>query len=232
MPTPRCLRRRRNGSAGSPRSGWASREILRRSTERELADIFFRFGEERFSRRIARAIVERRRKEPVERTAQLADLVKSAIPRKAWPRSIHPATRVFQALRIAVNRELESLAAFLDRFASHLAPGGRVAVISFHSLEDRMVKVAFPTVPRRRGIVGLAVLVLAVALFSVWLSGMYYRIGYAVSLALEEKQALQKEQALLKTEIMTLRSPARIEAIARGQLGMGDPKTERIIRVK
>ena len=132
---------RRDPGAG----GRDAREILRRSTERELADIFFRFGEERFSRRIARAIVERRRKERVERTAQLADLVKSAIPRKAWPRSIHPATRVFQALRIAVNRELESLAAFLDRFASHLAPGGRVAVISFHSLEDRMVKVAFRT---------------------------------------------------------------------------------------
>lgn len=120
-----------------------ARGILRRSTEKELADIFFRFGEERFARRIARAVVERRRKEPIERTAQLADLVKSAVPRKAWPRSIHPATRVFQALRIEVNRELESLAAFLGRFASHLAPGGRVAVISFHSLEDRMVKVAF-----------------------------------------------------------------------------------------
>ncbi len=120
-----------------------ARVILRRSSEKELADIFFRFGEERYSRRIARAIVERRRKESIERTAQLADLVKLAIPRKAWPRKIHPATRVFQALRIAVNRELESLAAFLDRFASYLAPGGRVAVIGFHSLEDRLVKVAF-----------------------------------------------------------------------------------------
>jgi len=129
-----------------PRAGGVdAREILRRSGERDLADIFFRFGEERFSRRIARAIVARRRKEPIERTTQLAELVRSAIPRKAWPRSIHPATRVFQALRIAVNRELESLAAFLDRFASHLAPGGRVAVISFHSLEDRLVKVAFRT---------------------------------------------------------------------------------------
>ncbi len=120
-----------------------AREVLLRSTERELADVFFRFGEERFSRRIARAIVERRRREPLERTAQLAELVRAAVPRKAWPRSIHPATRVFQALRIAVNRELESLADFLSRFASHLAAGGRAAVISFHSLEDRMVKVAF-----------------------------------------------------------------------------------------
>lgn len=118
-------------------------EILRRAGEKELADIFYRFGEERFSRRIARAIVERRRKEPIERTLELADLVKRAIPRKAWTRSIHPATRVFQALRIAVNRELESLAAFLDEFPRHLATGGRVAVISFHSLEDRLVKRAF-----------------------------------------------------------------------------------------
>ncbi len=84
----------------------------------------------------------------IERTVQLADLVQSAIPRKAWPRSIHPATRVFQALRIGVNRELTSLAAFLDRFASHLAPGGRVAVIGFHSLEDRMGKIAFRTMSK------------------------------------------------------------------------------------
>jgi len=90
----------------------------------------------------------------------------------------------------------------------------------------------FPPVPRRRGLLGLAVLFLAVALFNVWLSGKYYRIGYAVSTALEEKQVLQKEQALLNTEILTLKSPARIEAIARDQLGMVDPKTDRIVRVK
>ena len=130
---------RRDPGSGGP----SAREILRRSTERELADIFFRFGEERFSRRIARVLVAQRQRERIERTSQLADLVKSAIPRKAWPRTIHPATRVFQALRIAVNRELESLARFLGGFAAHLAPGGRVAVISFHSLEDRMVKVSF-----------------------------------------------------------------------------------------
>lgn len=130
---------RRDPGAGGTTAG----EILARSTERDLADIFFRFGEERFSRRIARAIVERRRVEPVDRTGRLAELVSAAIPRRAWPRRIHPATRVFQALRIAVNRELDSLARFLERFALHLAPGGRVAVISFHSLEDRMVKTAF-----------------------------------------------------------------------------------------
>ncbi len=90
----------------------------------------------------------------------------------------------------------------------------------------------FPSVPRRGGILGLALLFLAVALFNVWMSGTYYRIGYGVTTALEEKQILQKEQSLLKTEILTLRSPARIEAIARGQLGMVDPKTDRIVRVK
>jgi len=132
---------RRDPGAGGP----DAREILRRATEKEIADLLYRFGEERFSRQIARAIVGRRRVDPIERTSQLAELVQSVIPRKAWPRKIHPATRVFQALRIAVNRELESLAAFLDRFPDVLAPGGRVAVISFHSLEDRLVKVAFRT---------------------------------------------------------------------------------------
>jgi 16S rRNA (cytosine1402-N4)-methyltransferase len=121
----------------------SARDLLRGTTERELADIFYRFGEERFSRRIARAIVSLRRRDPIERTLQLAELVKRAIPRKAWPRDIHPATRVFQALRIAVNRELDSLSAFLAEFPQHLAKEGRVAVISFHSLEDRLVKTAF-----------------------------------------------------------------------------------------
>ena len=123
--------------------GADAREILRRAGEKELAEIFFRFGEERFARRIARANEARRRREPLERTSQLAGLVLSTVPRKAWPRKIHPATRVFQALRIAVNHELESLSLFLDRFVRYLAPGGRVAVISFHSLEDRLVKTAF-----------------------------------------------------------------------------------------
>jgi 16S rRNA (cytosine1402-N4)-methyltransferase len=130
---------RRDPGASVP----AARDILRRAKEKELADIFYRFGEERFSRRIAKAIVSQRTREPIERTSQLAALVKRAVPRKAWPRDIHPATRVFQALRIAVNRELDSLSDFLDGFAQHLSEGGRVAVISFHSLEDRMVKTAF-----------------------------------------------------------------------------------------
>ena len=130
---------RRDPSAG----GATAREILRRTPEKALADLFYRFGDEWFSRRIARAVVARREKEPLESTVELARLVAAAIPRKAWPREIHPATKVFQALRIAVNRELDSLSSFLDEFPLHLAPGGRVAVISFHSLEDRLVKEAF-----------------------------------------------------------------------------------------
>jgi len=130
---------RRDPGSGGPMAS----EILRDARENELADLFYRFGEERFSRRIARAVTERRRKQPLRTTKELAALVAGAIPRKAWPREIHPATRVFQALRIAVNRELESLAAFLSGIPGHLAPGGRVAVISFHSLEDRLVKEAF-----------------------------------------------------------------------------------------
>jgi len=127
-----------------PASGGATAaEILRDRPEKELADLFYRYGEERFSRRIARIVVERRRREPLRTTTELARLVSAAIPRKGRPRDIHPATRVFQALRIAVNGELDSLGAFLDAIPGHLSPGGRVAVISFHSLEDRLVKTAF-----------------------------------------------------------------------------------------
>jgi len=135
---------RRDPDGGGPTAG----EILRDARESTLADLFYRFGEERFSRRIARAVAERRRREPLRTTAELAALVAAAIPRKAWPRGIHPATRVFQAMRIAVNRELESLAAFLSEIPRHLSAGGRVAVISFHSLEDRLVKEAFRRKPR------------------------------------------------------------------------------------
>jgi 16S rRNA (cytosine1402-N4)-methyltransferase len=127
-----------------PGSGAKTAEdLLREMREKDLADLFHRFGEERFSRRIARAVAERRRKAPLRTTSELASLVAAAIPRRAWPRDIHPATRVFQALRIAVNREIDSLAAFLETVPDHLSPGGRVAVISFHSLEDRLVKEAF-----------------------------------------------------------------------------------------
>jgi len=123
--------------------GMTAAEILHIRREKELADLFYLYGEERFSRRVARAVVERRKKEPLRTTTELAELVASAIPRGAWQKGIHPATRVFQALRIAVNRELFSIEAFLGEFPKHLSKGGRVAAISFHSLEDRLVKTMF-----------------------------------------------------------------------------------------
>ena len=110
--------------------------------EQELADVIFTHGEERFSRRIARAIVERRRTAPITTTGELAEIVRRAVPRKGYQR-IDPATRTFQALRIWVNRELEGLEAFLAGASRRLLEGARLAVIAFHSLEDRIVKHAF-----------------------------------------------------------------------------------------
>ncbi len=107
----------------------------------ELADLFFRYGEERYSRRVARRIVEARKLEPIRTTARLAEIVRRSIPGKWGP--IDPATRVFQALRIAVNHELEHLETTLAHVSEWLRPGGRIAIISFHSLEDRPVKRAF-----------------------------------------------------------------------------------------
>ncbi|MDQ4121159.1 MAG: 16S rRNA (cytosine(1402)-N(4))-methyltransferase RsmH [Acidobacteriota bacterium] len=118
-------------------------ELLETLSEEEIADIIYQYGEERFSRRIARRIVERReRGEKIETTAQLAELIERAIPR-AKQEKIHPATRTFQALRIAVNRELENLDEFISNAIDILQPDGRFAVISFHSLEDRIVKQTF-----------------------------------------------------------------------------------------
>lgn len=118
-------------------------ELLARLSEAEIADIIFRFGEERASRRIARAIVRRRESgEPVRTTKQLAELVLRAVGQRGRTK-IHPATRTFQALRIAVNRELESLENFIDDAVEILEPSGVIAVITFHSLEDRIVKKAF-----------------------------------------------------------------------------------------
>jgi len=115
-------------------------ELLARLPEEEIARIIFEYGEERRSRRIARLIVERRETgRPVETTGKLAELVARAVGRKRTDR-IHPATRTFQALRIAVNRELEGLAEFIETAVDLLQPHGRLCVISFHSLEDRIVK--------------------------------------------------------------------------------------------
>ncbi len=120
--------------------GDTAADLVNRLPERELADLIFRWGEERWSRKIARAIVEARRQAPIRTTTALADIVARAIPRGAWPRHIHPATRTFQALRIAVNEELTGLGPALEGAVDLLRPGGRIAAISFHSLEDRIVK--------------------------------------------------------------------------------------------
>ena len=120
-------------------AGPTAAEALRTIDEKALADLIYEFGEERHSRRIARAIVAARGARAIETTGQLADIVRRAIPRKGYSR-IDPATRTFQALRIWVNRELEGLDAFLAAAAARLAAGGRLVVITFHSLEDRIVK--------------------------------------------------------------------------------------------
>jgi 16S rRNA (cytosine1402-N4)-methyltransferase len=131
-----------------PTDGEPASDLLRRLPEKELADLIYEYGEERFSRRIARKIVEVRKEQPLETTAELAELVRRCLPRP--PRqtnrrrpAIDPATRVFQALRIAVNDELRALDHLLKALPTVVKPGGVAVVISFHSLEDRPVKQAF-----------------------------------------------------------------------------------------
>lgn len=121
--------------------------ILATCTEDELADIFYYYGEERQARRIAAEVVSRRRQEEILTSKQFALLVARAVPRRFHPQKIHVATKVFQALRIAVNTELENLARILDEAPVFLRPGARFCVISFHSLEDRMVKRKFRAHP-------------------------------------------------------------------------------------
>ena len=124
-----------------PRSERTAEQVVNHLDERELADVIYEFGEERRSRRIARAIVRSR---PIRSTAHLADVISAAArPMNSEQRRIHPATRTFQALRIFVNRELDDLTALMNAAPRILKPGGRVVVISFHSLEDRIVKDAF-----------------------------------------------------------------------------------------
>ncbi len=123
-------------------AGATAAELIRETSETELADAIFRYGEERHSRRIARAIVATRRDSPVETTGQLAAIVRRAMPNRGW-RRIDPATRTFQAIRIWVNQELDGLAAALEMICRRLAANARVVVVSFHSLEDRIVKQTF-----------------------------------------------------------------------------------------
>jgi 16S rRNA (cytosine1402-N4)-methyltransferase len=123
-----------------PSADLSAAELVNESSERELEQIFKRYGEERYARQIARAIGRRRRERPFERTGELVETIKASIPAPARFGEGHPAKRVFQALRIEVNDELGSLERALPEALSVLRPGGRIAVISFHSLEDRIVK--------------------------------------------------------------------------------------------
>jgi len=122
--------------------GQTAADMVNQLSEYDLANLIFKYGEERFSRRIARYIVQRRTEAPFQMSADLAQVVRRAIPRRD-PGGIDPATRTFQALRIAVNDELAVLERFLSRLELCLKPGGRAVIISFHSLEDRLVKTAF-----------------------------------------------------------------------------------------
>jgi 16S rRNA (cytosine1402-N4)-methyltransferase len=122
--------------------GVTAADLVATTPERELADAIFAFGEERFSRRIARSIVSARSEEPIVTTGRLAAIVRRAVPRRGYSR-IDPATRTFQALRIWVNRELDGLDRFIESAVRHLRAGARLVVISFHSLEDRIVKHTF-----------------------------------------------------------------------------------------
>jgi 16S rRNA (cytosine1402-N4)-methyltransferase len=133
--------------------GGTAADLVAQSTERDLADAIFQYGEERFSRRIARALVEARRAAPVDTTGRLATIVRRAIPHRGGHVRIDPATKTFQALRIWVNRELDGLDRFVEAAARRLRAGARLVVITFHSLEDRIVKHTLRALHQRDGIV-------------------------------------------------------------------------------
>ncbi len=124
------------------RQGFSAEDLVNTYSEQQLSEILFRYAEERYARRIAHAIVKERGKGRITTTLQLVEIIKSALPAAAM-RDAHPARRTFQAIRIAVNDELNKLSEALDAGFSHLRPGGRLAVITFHSLEDRLVKTCF-----------------------------------------------------------------------------------------
>lgn len=126
-----------------PRSRETAADIVNKYREDDLANVLYELADERYSRRIARKIVESRRTSPINSTERLAELVRSAVPRSGASEKIDPATRTFMALRMRVNREVENLDALLEQAPRLLKPGGRFAVISFHSVEDRAVKRAF-----------------------------------------------------------------------------------------
>jgi 16S rRNA (cytosine1402-N4)-methyltransferase len=128
-------------------------DLIAHTNERDLADAIFQFGEERYSRRIARALVEARRDAPVDTTVRLATIVRRAIPHRGGHVRIDPATKTFQALRIWVNRELDGLDRFVETAARRLRAGARLVVITFHSLEDRIVKHTLRALQQRDGLV-------------------------------------------------------------------------------
>ena len=138
----------------NPDAGESAAEWLNAAEEKEIVDVLWQFGEEKFSRRIARAVLRERESKPIETTLRLANIVAGAIPKSKQTKGKNPATRSFQAIRIFINKELEDLEVCLERSIESLAKNGRVAIISFHSLEDRMVKRFFkdkssgPKIPR------------------------------------------------------------------------------------
>ena len=125
------------------RSGDRAEDLVNSLDEKKLARLFKTYGEERWAKQIARRIGMTRRKTAIRSSLQLANIVSEAIPRSKWKPGRHPATRVFMALRIAVNQELDRLAQFMDIFVDYLKPGGRICILTFHSLEDRIVKHGF-----------------------------------------------------------------------------------------
>ncbi len=132
----------------NPEQGHTAEAIVNRLSEKELAGIIGRYGEESWAFRIAKSIVAARRQQAIRSSLQLAEVVKKAIPARHRRGRIHPATRTFQAIRIAVNQELEALERFLDEAVNFLNPGGRLCILSFHSLEDRIVKEHFKALAR------------------------------------------------------------------------------------
>ena len=134
----------------NPEEPLTAREVVNRYPQKRLADIFWNYGEERYSRRIAERIAETREKRRIDTTAELEAIIWQAVPAATRHARIHPATRVFQALRIEVNQEIEALKAFLSNGLDALETDGRVAVISFHSLEDRLVKTFFREYARQK----------------------------------------------------------------------------------
>jgi len=143
------------------RTGWTAADLVNRLPQREIEAILFEYGEERWAKRIAKAIVEQRAFHPILSTSELRRIVHQAIPRRFHSRRIDPATRTFQALRIRVNEELENLSRFLQTVWSFLKPGGRICVISFHSLEDRLVKESFRNLSKKDRIGGPVLRLLA-----------------------------------------------------------------------